>query len=105
MSRVRINDLARQIGVKSKRFLTVLPLVGIAKKRSLSDEEADSVRAYLRTHPARRGGRPQFIVTVKDEPKPRSKRKNLNLVKARRTGSGVSGIYNWSERGGFPYLG
>lgn len=49
---IRINDLARELGVKSKRILDVLPQVGVTRKRthssSLEDHEADLVRAHIR---------------------------------------------------------
>jgi len=49
---IRINDLAREMGVKSKRILDVLPQVGVTRKRthssSLEDHEADLVRAHIR---------------------------------------------------------
>jgi hypothetical protein len=51
MSKIRINHLARELGVKSKAILSVLPLVGITKKKnhsnSLRAEEAARVRAYF----------------------------------------------------------
>jgi translation initiation factor IF-2 len=52
MSKVRINDLARELEVKSKAILDVLPLVGVAEKKthssSLEEEEAALVRKHLR---------------------------------------------------------
>src|ERR1043165_839071 len=52
MSKVRINDLARELEVKSKAILDSLPHVGVTEKKthssSLEDHEADKVRAYLR---------------------------------------------------------
>ena len=49
MSKVRINDLARELEVKSKAILDVLPEAGITEKKthssSLEDFEADKVRA------------------------------------------------------------
>jgi translation initiation factor IF-2 len=53
MSKVRINDLARELEVKSKAVLDTLPLVGVTEKKthssSLEDHEAEKVRAYLRS--------------------------------------------------------
>lgn len=50
--KIRINDLARELEVKSKAVLDVLPVVGILEKKthsgSLSDKEADGVRRYFR---------------------------------------------------------
>ena len=52
MSKVRINDLARELEVKSKAILDVLTLVGVTEKKthssSLEDHEADKVRAHFR---------------------------------------------------------
>jgi translation initiation factor IF-2 len=49
---VRINDLARELEVKSKSILDALPLVGVLEKKthssSLEEQEAEKVRAYLR---------------------------------------------------------
>ncbi len=52
MSKIRINDLARELEVKSKAILDVLPLVGVTEKKthssSIEEHEAVKVRAYLR---------------------------------------------------------
>src|SRR5580700_4518818 len=52
MSKVRINDLARELEVKSKAILDTLPLVGVTEKKthssSLEEHEAEKVRVYLR---------------------------------------------------------
>src|SRR5215471_15427335 len=51
MSKIRINDLARELEVKSKAILDVLPLVGVTEKKthssSLEDHEAEKVRAHF----------------------------------------------------------
>ncbi len=51
MSKIRINDLARELEVKSKAILDVLTEVGVTEKKthssSLEDHEADKVRAVL----------------------------------------------------------
>ncbi|HTW45365.1 MAG TPA: translation initiation factor IF-2 [Acidobacteriaceae bacterium] len=51
MSKVRINDLARELEVKSKAILDVLEAVGVTEKKthssSLEADEAERVRAYL----------------------------------------------------------
>src|SRR6266478_7519805 len=53
MSKIRINDLARELEVKSKSILDVLPEIGVTEKKShsssLEDHEADKVRARLRS--------------------------------------------------------
>src|SRR5579859_7237580 len=52
MSKVRINDLARELEVKSKAILDSLPHVGVTEKKthssSLEEHEAEKVRAYIR---------------------------------------------------------
>jgi len=52
MSKVRINDLARELEVKSKAILDVLSLVGVTEKKthssSLEEHEAEKVRLHLR---------------------------------------------------------
>jgi translation initiation factor IF-2 len=52
MSKIRINDLARELEVKSKAILDVLQEVGVTEKKthssSLEDHEAEKVRAHLR---------------------------------------------------------
>ena len=51
MSKVRINDLARELEVKSKVILDVLPEVGVTEKKthssSVEEDEAVRVRAAL----------------------------------------------------------
>ena len=53
MSKVRINDLARELEVKSKAILDTLPHVGVTEKKthssSLEEHEAEKVRIYLRS--------------------------------------------------------
>src|ERR1700720_1816512 len=53
MSKVRINDLARELEVKSKSILDTLPLVGVTEKKthssSLEEHEAEKVRVYIRS--------------------------------------------------------
>ena len=52
MSKIRINDLARELEVKSKAILDALPEVGVTEKKthssSLEEHEAEKVRVYLR---------------------------------------------------------
>jgi len=52
--KIRINDLARELEVKSKEILDVLAAVGITEKKthssSLEEHEADLVRKHLRSH-------------------------------------------------------
>ena len=52
MSKVRINDLARELEVKSKAILDALAHVGVTEKKthssSLEEHEAEKVRVHLR---------------------------------------------------------
>jgi hypothetical protein len=76
MSKVRINDLAREMEVKSRRILDVLAELGLDAGKThsslLEDDEAEKVRARF-GHGARRGSyaasqsrRPQGIVPMID---------------------------------------
>jgi len=51
MSKIRINDLARELEVKSKAILDVLPVVGVKEKKthssSIEEHEAEKVRAHF----------------------------------------------------------
>ena len=51
MSKVRINDLARELEVKSRVILDILPEVGVTEKKthssSVEEDEAKRVRAAL----------------------------------------------------------
>ena len=51
MSKVRINDLARELEVKSKAILDVLPVVGVTEKKthssSIEADEAERVRKHF----------------------------------------------------------
>src|ERR1700737_44678 len=53
MSKVRINDLARELEVKSKEILDVLAKVGVTEKKthssSLEEHEAEKVRKALKS--------------------------------------------------------
>src|SRR5437899_1732181 len=54
MGKIRINDLARELEVKSKAILDVLPQVGVTEKKthssSIEEHEAVKVREYLQSH-------------------------------------------------------
>src|SRR5437868_12972251 len=66
MSKIRINDLARELEVKSKAILDVLTEVGVTEKKthssSIEDHEAEKVRAHFRaaadSQAASKSGRP-----------------------------------------------
>ncbi|MGI8772186.1 MAG: translation initiation factor IF-2 N-terminal domain-containing protein, partial [Acidobacteriaceae bacterium] len=60
MSKVRINDLARELEVKSKAILDSLSEVGVGGVKthssSLEGDEAERVRGYFRRGSSRNGG-------------------------------------------------
>src|SRR5580704_16895638 len=60
MSKVRINDLARELEVKSKAILDVLLEVGVTEKKthssSIEDHEAVKVRAHFRANASEASG-------------------------------------------------
>src|ERR1700753_1141404 len=69
MSKVRINDLARELEVKSKPILDALIAVGVTEKKthssSIEEDEAEKVRAYFS-----RGARPATATRPVVEAKP-----------------------------------
>src|SRR3954467_9221346 len=54
MSKIRINDLARELEVKSKAILDALPEVGVTENKtpssSIEEHEAVLVRKYFQSH-------------------------------------------------------
>src|SRR5215469_3207161 len=68
MSKVRINDLARELEVKSKSILDALTAVGVTEKKthssSIEEHEAEKVRAYIQG-----GSRPTSRPFVDNKPK------------------------------------
>ena len=52
MNKVRINDLARELEVKSRSILDALTAVGVSEKKthssSIEEDEAEKVRGYIR---------------------------------------------------------
>jgi len=72
MSKVRINDLARELEVKSKAILDVLTEVGVTEKKthssSLEEHEADRVRAKLRASGESQAAAKPAFRTSRSEP-------------------------------------
>src|SRR5947199_1522309 len=72
MSKIRINDLARELEVKSKAILDVLQEVGVTEKKthssSLEDHEAEKVRAQLRRTSEGHGSARQSARSGRGEP-------------------------------------
>ncbi len=79
MSKVRINDLARELEVKSKSILDALTAVGVTEKKthssSIEEDEAEKVRGYFSrggrssaTRPAPVDTRPKFDLSHVSKP-------------------------------------
>ena len=72
--KIRINDLARELEVKSKEILETLPKVGVTEKKthssSIEEDEAVRVRKYIleQTHGGSREAR-QRVATEDAAPK------------------------------------
>src|SRR5665213_1773335 len=70
MSKVRINDLARELEVKSRSILDALTAVGVTEKKthssSIEEDEAEKVRGYFN-----RGARSAAPRVAAVEAKPR----------------------------------
>jgi len=77
MSKIRINDLARELEVKSKAILDVLTEVGVTEKKthssSLEEHEAEKVRARLRSGSE----------STSSSSKPRSSRSDSDEIKTK----------------------
>ena len=71
MSKVRINDLARELEVKSKAILDSLPHVGVTEKKthssSLEEHEAEKVRVYIRGSAESQGSSARTARTLRGE--------------------------------------
>ena len=76
MSKVRINDLARELEVKSKAILDALVLVGVTEKKthssSLEEHESEKVRAHIRGSSEARLPAPLARCAAKKKSRPRS---------------------------------
>jgi translation initiation factor IF-2 len=77
MSKVRINDLARELEIKSRAVLDGLPMVGVTERKthssSVEDWEAAKFAAYVRAHPERfyrQRLQPRSPVSLIEVPKP-----------------------------------
>src|SRR5271165_7252289 len=76
MQKIRINDLARELEVKSKEILDVLTKVGVTEKKthssSIEVDEAERVKRYFAEHAEpSSGGRGPRPTTPPDEFKPK----------------------------------
>jgi translation initiation factor IF-2 len=86
MSKVRINDLARELEVKSKSILDALTAVGVTEKKthssSIEEHEAEQVRGYLT-----RGARPTTAARPAADAKP-----TFNLSHVSKPGDALKAI-------------
>ena len=75
MQKIRINDLARELEVKSKAILDVLVKVGVTEKKthssSIEVDEAERVKMYFAEHAEPSGGRSSRAVAPAEEFKPK----------------------------------
>ncbi len=86
MSKVRINDLARELEEKSRAILDALTAVGVTEKKthssSIEEDEAEKVRAYFK-----RGGRPAPSARPVQE-----NRNSFNLANVSKPGDALKAI-------------
>jgi len=86
MSKVRINDLARELEEKSRAILDALKAVGVTESKthssSIEDDEAEKVRAYFK-----RGGRPAPSARSTSEARP-----SFNLSNISKPGDAMKAI-------------
>ena len=91
MSKVRINDLARELEVKSKSVLDALEQVGITEKKthssSLEYDEAERVRVFFK-----RGSKPAAKAAVQAVDKPK-----IDLSRISRPGDALKAILQQKE--------
>ena len=80
MSKIRINDLARELEVKSKAILDALTAVGVTEKKthssSIEEHEAVLVRKYFRSH-ADEASSVLEVVSRQPAPKTKSRRRSI----------------------------
>src|SRR5579883_2695216 len=104
MDKIRINDLARDLEVKSKAILDVLPEVGVTEKKthssSITVEEAERVKARLKGHSDGNGGQPRAHTSRsngEDELKPK-----FDLSHISRPGDVLKAIHQKTEAPAVP---
>src|ERR1700712_3325174 len=86
MSKVRINDLARELEEKSRAILDALKAVGVTESKthssSIEEDEAEKVRGYFK-----RGGRPAPSARPAQEARP-----SFNLANVSKPGDAMKAI-------------
>src|SRR5579864_2321291 len=105
MSKVRINDLARELEVKSKAILDALPLVGVTEKKthssSLEDHEAEKVRAHIRGSSEAQSPSARAARTLRGEEEIKTK---IDLSHISRPGDVLKAITQKKEAAAAPQL-
>ena len=105
MSKVRINDLARELEVKSKAILDALPLVGVTEKKthssSLEEHEAEKVRAHIRGSSEAQSPSARSARTLRGEEEIRTK---IDLSHISRPGDVLKAITQKKEAAAVPPL-
>src|SRR5579863_10296447 len=103
MSKVRINDLARELEVKSKAILDALPLVGVTEKKthssSLEEHEAEKVRAHIRGSAESQTSSPRSARTLRGEEEIKTK---IDLSHISRPGDVLKAITQKKEAAAAP---
>jgi len=96
LRKVRINDLARELEVKSKLILDVLPKVGVVERKthssSIEEDEAGRVKKYILEHESSliRGSR--IHTSGSEEPRPK-----IDLSRISRPGDVLRAIVQGSR--------
>src|SRR5271166_4518176 len=105
MSKVRINDLARELEVKSKAILDTLPLVGVTEKKthssSLEEHEAEKVRAHIRGSSEAQASSARSARTLRGEEEIKTK---IDLSHISRPGDVLKAITQKKEAAAAPPL-
>src|SRR5215467_5379162 len=103
MSKVRINDLARELEVKSKAILDSLPHVGVTEKKthssSLEEHEAEKVRAHIRGSAEAQGSSARTARTLRGEEEIKTK---IDLSHISRPGDVLKAITQKKEAAAAP---
>ncbi|MGB9257253.1 MAG: translation initiation factor IF-2 N-terminal domain-containing protein, partial [Candidatus Korobacteraceae bacterium] len=75
LHKIRINDLARELEVKSKAILDVLPKVGVTEKKthssSIEEDEAERVKKHFAEHEPSTSRGSRAAAHAQDEFKPK----------------------------------
>src|ERR1700722_15133758 len=103
MSKVRINDLARELEVKSKAILDALPIVGVTEKKthssSLEEHEAEKVRVHIRGSAEAQGSSGRSSRTLRGEEEIKTK---IDLSHISRPGDVLRAITQKKEAASAP---